>query len=162
MTPFRLSTRLQPAPRPVRAPAALSRGAERGAESGAGGTAAAVESPESTASAGEVGAQAGAARDAGPVPAPVPVPWRVVHRAASGVIELEHVGVSAVHAVSFAMAGSGMLGLSLPRTVLPRERLRVVLRGARAESAAGAPDAALVVRWVEPDGRELLWPMVLP
>lgn len=54
-----------------------------------------------------------------------------------------------------------MLGLSLPRTVYPGERVRVVLRGPSAEGAAGSGDAMLVMRWFQPDGTELLWPIAL-
>ncbi|MBK0421843.1 hypothetical protein JD292_07125 [Leucobacter sp. CSA2] len=60
-----------------------------------------------------------------------------------------------------ALAGGGMLGLSLPRTVQPGERVRAVLRGSDAERALGTADAMLVLRWFEPDGRELLWPISL-
>jgi len=63
--------------------------------------------------------------------------------------------------VRFSLAGGGLLGLSLPRTVLPGKRLRVVLRGISAEGALGSPDAMLVLRWFQPDGTELLWPVAL-
>ncbi|RGE16233.1 hypothetical protein [Leucobacter sp. wl10] len=89
------------------------------------------------------------------------VPWRVVRRSESGVIEVEQVGGTPLHSVRFALAGSGMLGLSLPRTVLPGERVRVVLRGAQGVRASAAPDAMLVLRWFQPDGTELLWPIAL-
>ncbi len=89
------------------------------------------------------------------------VPWRVVQRSESGVIELESVGGAPMYSVRAALAGDGMLGLSLPRTVLPGERLRVVLRGVHSEGALAAPDAMLVMRWFQPDGRELLWPISL-
>ncbi|WP_336659943.1 hypothetical protein [Leucobacter sp. USHLN153] len=91
----------------------------------------------------------------------VVVPWRVVQRSESGVIELESVGGAPMYSVRAALAGDGMLGLSLPRTVLPGERLRVVLRGVHSEGALAAPDAMLVMRWFQPDGRELLWPISL-
>ncbi|MBL3699285.1 hypothetical protein [Leucobacter luti] len=94
-------------------------------------------------------------------PAPVPVPWRVTLRSASGVIEVQQCGDRPLHSVRFALAGSGMLGLSLPRTVGPGERLRVTLRGTHSEAAAVAPDAMLVLRWFQPDGTELLWPIAL-
>ncbi|MFT4231931.1 MAG: hypothetical protein QM606_04030 [Leucobacter sp.] len=94
-------------------------------------------------------------------PAAVEVPWRVVGRSPSGVIEVEHVGVDALHSVRFALAGDGLLGLSLPRTVLPGERVRVVLRGARGARAYEASDAMLVLRWFQSDGTELLWPIAL-
>lgn len=90
----------------------------------------------------------------------VPVPWRVVRRGL-GVIEIEHCGVDVAHSVRFALSGAGMLGLSLPRTVHPGERVRVVVRGAQSGEAAGASDAMLVMRWFQPDGTELLWPIVL-
>ena len=92
---------------------------------------------------------------------PVPVPWRVVGRSAAGVIEVEHCGEGPLHSVRFALAGDGMLGLSLPRTVYPEERLRVVVRGRGGSRASEASDAMLVLRWFQPDGRELLWPIAL-
>ncbi|MGO2139737.1 MAG: hypothetical protein ACTH30_04935 [Leucobacter sp.] len=103
------------------------------------------------------------ARPPGPAPArppvpPVPVPWSVVRRAI-GVIEIEHRGSETAHSVRFALAGAGMLGLSLPRAVQPGERIRVAVRGAQAEEASAARDAMLVLRWFEPDGTELLWPI---
>lgn len=91
----------------------------------------------------------------------VAVPWRVVLRSRSGVIEVENSSAFALHSVRFSLAGDGMLGLSLPRTVLPGERLRVVLRGARCEASATAADAVLVLRWFQPNGMELLWPISL-
>ena len=54
-----------------------------------------------------------------------------------------------------------MLGLTLPRTVHPGERVRLVFRGSAAEAGLSAPDAMLVVRWFDPDGTELLWPIAL-
>lgn len=92
--------------------------------------------------------------------AAVPVPWRVVRRSL-GVIEIEHRGTERAHSVRFSLAGAGMLGLSLPRTVAPGERVRVVVRGAQADEAAAASDAVLVMRWFQRDGTELLWPIVL-
>ena len=132
MNPFRLSTRLQPPAHSAPPAAALVR----------------------------------AAIGPAPVPAPVPsaavaVPWRVVLRSRSGVIEVENSSAFALHSVRFSLAGEGMLGLSLPRTVLPGERLRVVLRGARCEASASDADAVLVLRWFQPDGMELLWPISL-
>lgn len=44
------------------------------------------------------------------------VPWRVVRRDA-GAVEVEHRGEGPLHSVRFALAGAGVLGLSLPRTV---------------------------------------------
>ena len=88
------------------------------------------------------------------------VPWRVERRSASGV-EVVNVGDVPLRAARFALAGSGLLGLSLPRTVHPGERLRVVLRGAVSDGVRGAPDAILTLRWFQPDGRELLWPIAL-
>lgn len=106
-----------------------------------------------------------------PVPAPpvleagtsaaVPVPWRVVARSDRGAVEFEHRGTGPLRAVRFALAGGGMLGLTLPRTVYPGERLRVVVRGVHADGAFSAPDAMLVLRWFQPDGTELLWPVAL-
>ena len=92
---------------------------------------------------------------------PVPVPWRVVTRDRFGAIEVEHRGEDPLRAVRFALAGGGLLGLSLPRTVHPGERLRIVVRGVSAESAAGSSGAMLVLRWFQPDGTELLWPIAL-
>ncbi|QIM17736.1 hypothetical protein G7066_01690 [Leucobacter coleopterorum] len=54
-----------------------------------------------------------------------------------------------------------MLGLSLPRTVYPGQRVRVVLRGSHAEGTMAAADAMLMMRWFEADGTELLWPIAL-
>jgi hypothetical protein len=91
----------------------------------------------------------------------VAVPWRVVHRSSSGVIEVEHCGGAPLHSVRFALAGGGMLGLSLPRTVHPGERVRVVLRGADVSQVQQAADSMLVMRWFQADGTELLWPIAL-
>lgn len=90
-----------------------------------------------------------------------PVPWRVVARSGSGTIEIEHRGAEPLRAVRCMLAGGGMLGLSLPRTMHPGERLRVVLRGVYVDGAITAPDAMLVLRWFQPDGTELLWPVAL-
>lgn len=90
----------------------------------------------------------------------IPVPWRVTKRSL-GVIEIEHRGAEAAHSVRFALSGAGMLGLSLPRSVLPGERVRVAVRGRTAEGARTANDAMLVMRWYQPDGTELLWPIAL-
>lgn len=92
--------------------------------------------------------------------AAIPVPWRVVRRSL-GVIELEHRGSETAHSVRFALAGAGMLGLSLPRIVEPGERVRVVVRGAQIDEAAAAVDSLLVLRWFHSDGTELLWPIAL-
>lgn len=89
------------------------------------------------------------------------MPWRVTARSESGVIEVEQCGDAPLRVVRFVLAGGGMLGLSLPRTVHPGERLRVTFRGVRAEDAAGAPDAMLLLRWFQADGTELLWPIAL-
>lgn len=89
------------------------------------------------------------------------VPWRVVARSPLGAIEVEHRGPVPLRAVRFTLAGGGLLGLSLPRTVHPGERMRVVLRGAAADSALRAPDAMLILRWFQADGTELLWPIAL-
>lgn len=91
-------------------------------------------------------------------PDPVRVPWRVVRRGL-GAIEIEHRGAETAHSVRFALAGAGMLGLSLPRVVEPGERVRVAVRGVQADAAAAAHDAMLVLRWFQPDGTELLWPI---
>lgn len=89
------------------------------------------------------------------------MPWRVTQRSSSGVIEVEQVGDGPLHSVRFALAGDGMLGLSLPRTVFPGERVRVVVRGVRGERVIDSPDAMLVMRWFQPNGTELLWPISL-
>lgn len=94
-------------------------------------------------------------------PAACAVPWRVTRGGASGVIELENAGEETLLSVRFALAGAGLLGLSLPSQVAPGERLRVVLRGSLAEGAAAGPEAMLVVRWFRSDGMELLWPIAL-
>ena len=92
------------------------------------------------------------------VPGPVPVPWRVTRRQL-GIIELEYRGSAPARSVRFALAGSGMLGLSLPATVQPGEHVRVSVRGTQASAAAASHDAMLVLRWFQPDGTELLWPI---
>lgn len=134
MIPFRLSARVQP----------RAHGASPTARAGPV-TAAAPVAPA-------------AVRDD---PSAIEAPWRVSQRSASGVIEVENMSAAALHAVRFSLAGDGLLGLSLPRTVLPGERLRVALRGTRAEAASDAADSLLVLRWFQPDGRELLWPVSL-
>lgn len=91
----------------------------------------------------------------------VAVPWCVTARSEAGVIEVEHRGSTALHSVRFSLAGGGMLGLSLPRTVFPGERIRASLRGSRGDAALASPDAMLVLRWFQPDGTELLWPIAL-
>lgn len=96
---------------------------------------------------------------AGPEEA-VPVPWRVVRRAL-GIIEVEYLGTEAAYSVRFALAGAGLLGLSLPSTVLPQTRLRLAVRGQSAADAAEASDALLVLRWYQSDGTELLWPIAV-
>lgn len=93
-------------------------------------------------------------------PVPVAVPWRVVRRSL-GIIEIEHRGHEPAHQVRFALAGAGMLGLSLPSTLRPGERIRVAVRGALADESVRAHDAMLVMRWFQPDGTELLWPITL-
>lgn len=95
------------------------------------------------------------------VQAAIPVPWRVVARSARGVIEVEQCGLEPLRAVRFSLAGDGLLGLSLPRTVYPGERVRVVVRGSAADGARGAADAMLILRWFQADGLELLWPIAL-
>ncbi|MBK0418596.1 hypothetical protein JD276_06055 [Leucobacter sp. CSA1] len=89
------------------------------------------------------------------------VPWRVASRSDSGVIEFEHCGPEPLRGVRFFLAGGGLLGLSLPRTVHPGERLRVVLRGVHADEAVVSADSMLVLRWFHADGTELLWPIAL-
>ena len=131
MTPFRLVSRVRPG-----APRALSAVPRGGAD------ALAASAPASD-------------------PVPVPVPWRVVARSPQGVVEVEHRGQGPLRAVRFALAGGGLLGLSRPRTVHPGERLPVVLLDASADGALTAPDAMLILRWFQPDGTELLWPIAL-
>lgn len=114
-----------------------------------------VAAPRASRAPGVVWSPAETAADA------VEVPWRVTRRSDSGVIEVEHRGSSPLHSVRFSMAGQGMLGLSLPRTVLPGERVRVVVRGREADRVRGFSDAMLVLRWFQPDGTELLWPIAL-
>lgn len=97
---------------------------------------------------------------AAPAPLPVPVPWRVTRRAL-GVIEIEHCGSEPAYSVRFTLAGAGLLGLSLPSTVCPGERVRIAVRGATAGDAGAASDALLVMRWFQPDGTELLWPIAV-
>lgn len=94
-------------------------------------------------------------------PAAYPVPWRVARRSERGVIEFEQLSDEPLRAVRVSLAGGGMLGLSLPRTVHPGERLRVVLRGTGAGGAINSPDAMLLLRWFQSDGTELLWPIAL-
>ena len=151
MNPFRLSSRLQPPrARPLRA-----------LGEPAGARAAPAAPPESR------GSVPGAASAAIPAPAAtaLEVPWRLSRRSASGVVEVENLSDRPLYSARFALAGGGLLGLSLPRTVLPGERIRVVVRGPAPESACelalGAPDAMLMLRWFESDGRELLWPIAL-
>lgn len=95
-----------------------------------------------------------------PAPSATAVPWRVL-RPGDGVIEVEHRGRGPLYSVRFSLAGGGLLGLSLPRTVLPGERVRARVRGPEADGAALAPDAMLVLRWFQPEGEELLWPIAL-
>ncbi|MFD5598861.1 hypothetical protein ACFWHR_02275 [Leucobacter sp. NPDC058333] len=160
MNPFRLSTRLQPPAHSAPPAAALVRAAVGRAPVPAA-VPATVPAPVPAAVPAPVPAAVPPT-----VPAPVPsaavaVPWRMVLRSRSGVIEVENSSAFALHSVRFSLAGDGMLGLSLPRTVLPGERLRVVLRGARCEASASDADAVLVLRWFQPDGMELLWPISL-
>lgn len=89
------------------------------------------------------------------------VPWRVVARSASGVIEFEQCGEAPLRVVRFMLAGEGLLGLSLPRTVHPGQRVRLVIRGVYADGVLRSPEAMLVVRWMQGDGTELLWPVAL-
>lgn len=140
MNPFRLKSRVRPPPLRSR-----QRSRDR---AGPPGNAAAD-------------ANAAVTARAAPVAPAVAVPWRVRARSVQGVIELEHCGTRPAHSVRFALAGAGILGLSLPRLVLPGERVRAVVRAGPAGECADAADALLVVRWFEPDGSEFLWPIVL-
>lgn len=83
------------------------------------------------------------------------VPWHVVRRT-DKIVEVEHRGVTPLHSVRFALAGSGVIGLSLPRTVHSGERLMV-----RIGEVRNHPRSMLVLRWFEPEGTELLWPIAL-
>lgn len=141
MNPFRLTTRLTVAPRDVRA--SRSGHARTGADVGIGGG---------------IGAVGGGSGDTAPA---TPVPWRVTRRRNLGIIEVTNDAVAPLRAARFTLAGGALIGLSLPRTVHPGESLRVVVRGVHAENACLAPDAMLVLRWFQPDGKELLWPIAL-
>lgn len=77
-------------------------------------------------------------------------------RRSENIVEVEHCGESPLHSVRFALAGNGVLGLSLPCTVFPGERVKVAVKEVR--DRAGA---MLVLRWFEADGTELLWPIAL-
>ncbi|MFF8817524.1 hypothetical protein ACF07D_05935 [Leucobacter sp. NPDC015123] len=136
MSPFRLSTRTMPA-RVLASASGARASPELGSGSGPGGS-----------------------DQSGSTPHAVPVPWNVVRRRL-GVIEIEHCGAEVAHSVRFALSGAGMLGLSLPTTVHPGSRIRVAVRGARADEAIAAHDAMLVLRWFQPDGTELLWPIAV-
>lgn len=89
------------------------------------------------------------------------VPWRITRRDADGLVEVVNQGATPLFSARFALAGDGLLGLSLPRTVWPGERLQVVVRGAEAERAVAAPGAMLMLRWFLQDGEEMLWPIAL-
>lgn len=104
--------------------------------------------------------RAGAGVDAEQSAAVYPVPWRV-RRPEEGVVEVEHCGQGPLYSVRFSLAGGGVLGLSLPCAVLPGERVAARVRNPGSEAALAAPDAMLVLRWFQPDGRELLWPVAL-
>ncbi|WP_427869913.1 hypothetical protein [Leucobacter luti] len=149
MNPFRLSSRLQPPrARPLRV-----------LGEPAGARAAPAAPPEAR------GPVSGSAAVSAPAATALEVPWRLSRRSTSGVVEVENLSDRPLYSARFALAGGGLLGLSLPRTVLPGERIRVVVRGPAPESACelalSAPDAMLVLRWFESDGRELLWPIAL-
>ena len=140
MNPFRLSSRVRPPPRTARVgPANISAAVRARADPSAGAE----------------------PREPADRPCAIALPWRVSARSASGVLEVEHCGDRPAHSVRFALAGAGVLGLSLPGTVLPGERVRVVVRGGVAGVSAAAPDALLVLRWFEPGGQEFLWPIAL-
>ncbi|MBC9944720.1 hypothetical protein ICL81_09390 [Leucobacter sp. cx-328] len=89
-----------------------------------------------------------------------PVPVRIVCRSAHA-IEIENRSDERLRLVRFALAGGGMLGLSLPCSLEPGERLRVTVRGVGDPDIASAGDAMLVLRWFQADGEELLWPIAL-
>lgn len=89
-----------------------------------------------------------------------PVPWRVSRRGADGAVELENTSDRVLRQVRFTLGGAGLLRLSLPARLLPGDRIEVGVRGVLdASGEPRSPDAVLVVRWVDPDGAELLWPV---
>src|SRR5699024_1026800 len=91
---------------------------------------------------------------------PVQVPWSVHRSERRGALEFTNTGAEPLRAVRVSLAGGGLLGLTLPRTVYPGESFRVAIRGVAAQTL-GAPDAVLVLRWFDPKGGELLWPVAL-
>lgn len=93
-------------------------------------------------------------------PTAVPVPVRVIARR-GGVIEVENHSQTELRQVRFALAGPGVLGLSLPRKLEPGDRVRVVVRGHDLHNGKPAGNTVLVMRWFQPDGQELLWPIAL-
>ena len=165
MNPFRLSSRLSATARSAGRPGAREAEREPGARGAPGAVRGRLRPLPDRGPGADRDPDPDPSLDRAPHAAPgaeavaVAVPWRVTVRSRSGVIEVEQCGESPLHAVRFSLAGGGMLGLSLPRTVLPGERVRVVLRGRSADGALAAGDAVLVLRWFQPDGRELLWPI---
>ena len=93
-----------------------------------------------------------------PVSVPVRVPVRVIDRSARA-IEIENRSADRLLLARFALAGAGMLALSLPCTLEPGDRLRVIVRGIHDPDIADAGGAMLMLRWFQPDGEELLWPI---
>lgn len=153
MNPFRLSTRVRPSPKLTRGGPASISAAVRARASPPGSS----DAVRAGSGAGEhFGAHAGERPGAA-----IEVPWRISARSATGMIEVEHRGAGPAHSVRFALAGNGVLGLSLPGTVLPGERVRVVVRGGAAGECAASAGAMLMLRWFEADGREFLWPIAL-
>lgn len=95
-----------------------------------------------------------------PSAAAYPVPWHIEARDEHGDIVLENRSEHTLRSVRFTLAGDGMLGLTLPQSVNPGERVTATVRGVL--DSVGEPmdpTAMLVVRWLEPDGTELLWPI---
>lgn len=89
-----------------------------------------------------------------------PVPWRVLHRNDDGSVTIQNETDAVLRSVRFSAQGRGVLALSLPRRVLPGERITVRVLGVLFDDGSPrAPDAMLVVRWQHPDGTELLWPI---
>lgn len=100
------------------------------------------------------------AEGAEPQAAAYPVPWHIGARDERGDIVLENRSEHTLRSVRFTFAGEGMLGLTLPQSVGPGARVTATVRGVLgAEGEPIDPAAMLVVRWLEPDGTELLWPI---
>lgn len=100
------------------------------------------------------------AESAEPHAAAYPVPWHIAARDEHGDIVLENRSEHTLRSVRFTLAGEGMLGLTLPQSVGPGARVTATVRRVLGvEGEPIDPAAMLVVRWLEPDGTELLWPI---